>query len=95
MMKFAAPADIMANIVAKGFIAIDGTSLTVVDRDATSFSVTLIPLTQTLTILLDKQPGDTVNLETDIIGKYVAARLNPAENGLTAAFLRDNGFPVT
>lgn len=95
MMKFAAPADIMANIVVKGFIAIDGTSLTVVDRDATSFSVTLIPLTQTLTILLDKQPGDTVNLETDIIGKYVAARLNPAENGLTAAFLRDNGFPVT
>jgi riboflavin synthase len=95
MMKFAAPADLMANVVEKGFIAIDGTSLTVVNRDPSSFSVSIIPLTQVLTILLDKRPGDTVNLETDIIGKYVAARLNPAENGLTAAFLRENGFPVS
>jgi riboflavin synthase len=95
LVRFAAPADIMANVVEKGFIAVDGTSLTVVDRDASSFGVSIIPLTQTLTVLLDKQPGDTVNLETDIIGKYVAARLNPREHGLTAAFLQENGFPVS
>ncbi len=95
LMKFAAPPEVMANVVEKGFIAVDGTSLTVVDRDASSFSVSIIPLTQTLTILLDKQPGDTVNLETDIIGKYVAARLGGRSAGLTADFLRENGFPVT
>jgi len=95
LMKFAAPADLTANIVEKGFIAIDGTSLTVVDRDASSFSVSIIPLTQILTILLDKQPGDTVNLETDIIGEYVAQHLKSGQSGLTAAFLQENGFPVT
>jgi riboflavin synthase len=94
LMRFGAPADIMANVVEKGFIAVDGTSLTVVDRDASSFGVSIIPLTQTLTVLLDKQPGDTVNLETDIIGKYVAARLGSRSGGLTADFLRENGFPV-
>ncbi len=95
LMKFAAPADVMANVVEKGFIAVDGTSLTIADRDAGSFSVSIIPLTQTLTVLLDKQPGDTVNLETDIIGKYVAARLGGQSGGLTADFLRENGFPVS
>jgi riboflavin synthase len=94
LMKFSAPPEVMANVVEKGFIAVDGTSLTVVDRDAASFSVSIIPLTRTLTILLDKQPGDAVNLETDIIGKYVAAHLHAPGGGLTADFLRENGFPV-
>ncbi len=94
LMKFAAPPEVMANVVEKGFVAVDGTSLTVTERDAASFSVSIIPLTQLLTVLLDKQPGDTVNLETDIIGKYVAARLGGQSGGLTAAFLRENGFPV-
>ena len=94
LMRFNAPADVMANVVEKGFIAVDGTSLTIADRDAGSFTVSIIPLTQTLTVLLDKEPGDTVNLETDIIGKYVAARLAGRSGGLTADFLRENGFPV-
>jgi len=94
LMRFAAPADVMANVVEKGFIAVDGTSLTVADRDDASFTVSIIPMTQNLTILLDKGPGDTVNLETDIIGKYVAQHLKGGGSGLTAAFLRENGFPV-
>ncbi|MCJ7605364.1 MAG: riboflavin synthase [Dehalococcoidales bacterium] len=95
IMRFKAPPDVLKYVVGKGFIAVDGTSLTVVDKDSSSFSVSVIPLTQTLTILLDKNVGDAVNLEVDIIGKYVAELMNPQSAGLTAAFLQENGFPVT
>ena len=95
ILRFQAPPEVMKYVVEKGFIAVDGTSLTVVDRDATSFSVSVIPLTQTLTILLDKKTGDQVNLEADIIGKYVAALLTPGSGGITTDFLREHGFSVT
>lgn len=95
IMRFQAPPEVLKYVVGKGFIAIDGTSLTVVDKDSSSFSVSVIPLTQTLTVLLDKNVGDAVNLEVDIIGKYVAELMNPQSAGLTAAFLQENGFPVT
>ncbi len=71
MIRFSAPAELLRYIVAKGFIAIDGTSLTVVDRDDRGFSVTIIPLTQEWTTLGRRRPGDRVNLETDILAKYV------------------------
>jgi riboflavin synthase len=71
MIRFSAPAELLRYIVAKGFIAIDGTSLTVVDRDARGFSVTIIPLTQEWTTLGRRRSGDRVNLETDILAKYV------------------------
>ncbi len=71
MIRFSAPAELLRYIVAKGFIAIDGTSLTVVERDDRGFSVTIIPLTQEWTTLGRRRPGDRVNLETDILAKYV------------------------
>lgn len=71
MIRFGAPAELLRYIVAKGFIAIDGASLTVVDRDERGFSVTIIPLTQAWTTLGRRRPGDRVNLETDILAKYV------------------------
>jgi len=71
MIRFSAPPELLRYIVAKGFIAIDGTSLTVVDRDARGFSVTIIPLTQEWTTLGRKRAGERVNLETDILAKYV------------------------
>jgi riboflavin synthase len=71
MIRFNAPAELLRYIVAKGFIAIDGTSLTVVDRDDHGFSVTIIPLTQEWTTLGRRRAGDRVNLETDILAKYV------------------------
>lgn len=71
MIRFSAPGELLRYIVAKGFIAIDGTSLTVVDRDDRGFSVTIIPLTQEWTTLGRRRPGDRVNLETDILAKYV------------------------
>lgn len=61
--------------VEKGSITVDGVSLTVVDSDADSFSVTIIPYTYDHTRFKDYQPGSTVNIEFDVIGKYVARLL--------------------
>jgi riboflavin synthase len=58
-------------MVPKGSIAVDGVSLTLVEVTAESFSVMLIPHTQAVTTLGFKGPGDTVNLETDLLAKYV------------------------
>ena len=66
-----APPEIMRYVVAKGFIAVDGISLTAVDCDASSFTVSVIPYTREHTVLGFRRPGDTVNLETDIIARYV------------------------
>ena len=83
-------------IVEKGSIAMDGISLTVAAVDAASFSVSVIPHTAANTVLGTKRPGDTVNLETDLIGKYVEKLLSfrdePASGGLTLEILRQNGF---
>ena len=94
-----APAALLRYIVEKGSIAIDGVSLTVAAVDETSFSVSLIPHTGAETILLGKKPGDTVNLECDVIGKYVEKLLTPygkdettAKSGITMDFLAQHGF---
>ena len=58
-------------VVEKGFIAVDGVSLTTFDRTATSFTFTLIPFTAIHTTLGTAKPGDTVNIETDLTGKYI------------------------
>ena len=71
MMGVRAPKRLMPYIVEKGFIAVDGISLTVVKRMATSFSVSVIPYTSENTVLKDRRPGDQVNLEVDILAKYV------------------------
>ena len=66
-----APKEILNGIVEKGSIAIDGISLTVAKLTTASFSVSIIPHTLEQTILKDKRPGALVNLENDIIGKYI------------------------
>lgn len=70
-LTFSAPPEIMQYIVPKGSIAIDGISLTVAERGSDSFSVAVIPHTLSETTLGEKKSGSFVNLETDIIGKYV------------------------
>jgi riboflavin synthase len=72
---FQCPASLAMQMVEKGSVAVDGVSLTVVEALADRFSVALIPHTLAATTLGFKQPGDTVNLETDILGKYVARYL--------------------
>jgi len=71
LIKFKAPDSVMPFIVEKGFITIDGTSMTIVDCDADSFVITVIPFTSEHTIFGTRKVGDKVNLETDIIAKYV------------------------
>ena len=71
LIKFRAGPSIMRYVVEKGFIAVDGTSLTVVNCDSRSFVVTVIPYTRDNTVLGTRKLGDQVNLEADIIAKYV------------------------
>ncbi len=69
--RFTLPVPLSAFVVAKGFVALDGVSLTVVECDSASFSIALIPHTRQHTVLGQKGPGDLVNLETDVLGRYV------------------------
>ncbi len=94
LLRFAAPPDILRYIVEKGFIAVDGVSLTVVNFDSESFRISLVGFTRRHTTLGEKQPGDTVNLEADIMAKYAERYSHPAKPALTAEFLREHGFMV-
>jgi len=73
--RFRTPAELLRYMVVKGPVAIDGASLTIIDKTATSFAVSLVQYTQVHTDLLSKKPGDTVNIETDIIARYVETLL--------------------
>ena len=77
-VKIEADRQILSLIVEKGSIAIDGISLTVAALDEKSFSVSVIPHTGEETTLLSRRPGDKVNLENDIVGKYVQRLLGSA-----------------
>lgn len=88
---------ILRYVVEKGSVTIDGISLTVAKVTQEDFSVSIIPHTQEHTILADKRAGDIVNIETDIIGKYVEKLLRPndpaqKESRLTLEFLAEHGF---
>lgn len=94
-VTIAASPELLAGIVEKGSIAIDGISLTVAEVTDRDFAVSIIPHTGAQTTLLDRKAGDTVNLETDILGKYVAkllGREEPKSSGITMEFLAQHGF---
>jgi riboflavin synthase len=96
VVTISAPPEILALIVEKGSIAIDGISLTVAKLAPTTFSVSLIPHTAAQTVLLKKRAGDVVNLENDVVGKYVQKLLGAATgtqaSGLTLEYLQAHGF---
>lgn len=92
-----ADSGVLRYIVEKGSVAIDGISLTVAKVTDHDFSVSVIPHTAEMTILSSKKIGDIVNLENDIIGKYVEKLIQPAENStkkdsMDLNFLAENGF---
>ena len=93
-MDISADNKILNYIVEKGSIAIDGISLTVAYIDEEVFKVSVIPHTQENTTLLSKNIGDKVNLENDIIGKYIEKLYKPQkkESKITEEFLIKNGF---
>lgn len=89
--------ELLRYIVEKGSIAIDGISLTVAEVGESWFSISAIPHTVAVTTLGEKRPGDTVNLENDVIGKYVEKLLRPQpqetdKGSLTLEFLAQHGF---
>jgi riboflavin synthase len=90
--RILSPAELMCYIVSKGFIAVDGVSLTVSDLDDSSFSVSLVGYTQRYTTLGGKRPGDIVNLEVDIIAKYVERLKRGDRQGITLDFLEEYDF---
>jgi riboflavin synthase len=94
LMKFETLPEIMRYIVLKGFVAVDGTSLTVTTREAGTFGVSIVDYTRRHTTLGDKKTGDTVNLEVDIIGKYVEQFTRPSAGEITAEFLQEHGFLI-
>lgn len=84
---------ILEFIIEKGSIAIDGVSLTVAKVDRSAFYVSVIPHTLENTILLRKKTGDIVNLENDIVGKYIKSFTDKNSNStLCESFLKSNGF---
>jgi riboflavin synthase len=72
-----APENIIENVVEKGFITVDGTSLTVVNRNSDSFSIAIIPYTYDHTTFNERPEGAKVNLEADVTAKYVANLVSP------------------
>lgn len=89
------PPQLAPYFVEKGSIAIDGISLTLVRLSDSSFTVHLIPVTLQETNLHQKQVGDMVNLEADIIGKYVARQLSPQfakKSSITMEMLQQSGW---
>ena len=95
IMRIEAPFDIMRYIVTKGFIAVDGVSLTVVAKDASSFRVSLVKYTRKNTSLGHKRIGALVNLEVDIIAKYVEQVSRAQRPEITTEFLKEHGFLVS
>lgn len=93
-----APAQVLRYVVEKGSIAIDGISLTVARVETDRFAVSVIPHTAAVTLLGLRRTGDRVNLESDLVGKYVERLLRPApeekgqESKLTMEFLSQHGF---
>lgn len=98
-VQIKAPQNILSLIVEKGSICIDGISLTVASLSEGSFQVSVIPHTGSETTLLTKSAGDRVNLENDIVGKYVQRLMQPsisdpkpAESRITMEYLAQHGF---
>jgi len=95
LIKFEADPEVMRYVVEKGFIAVDGISLTVVNRNPGSFEVSIVASTWENTVLNDRQVGDIVNIEVDIIAKYVEQLTQARSTGITAEFLQEHGFSVS
>lgn len=91
-MTFEVPKELNKYIVYKGSISVNGVSLTVAKSEGNIFSVAIIPHTLENTNLKDLKTGDFVNIETDILGRYIEKFLSTQDNNITENFLKENGF---
>lgn len=92
IVRISAPSRLMPYVVNKGFVAVDGVSLTIVNVDDLGFVVSLVAFTMENTTLGKERPGDLVNLEADVIAKYVENLRERKGQCLSAEFLREYGF---
>jgi riboflavin synthase len=95
IVKMSVPPKLMRYIVNKGFIAVDGASLTVMEPDVFSFSVSLVAFTRKQTTLGTRKPGDVVNLEVDIIAKYVERLKQKNGQEVMLEFLEEHDLSKT
>jgi riboflavin synthase len=95
LISFYAPPEVMDYLVEKGFIAVDGVSLTIVSKDTSSFAVSVVDYTRENTTLGSCEVGDVVNLEVDIIAKYVKQFTQADRRGVTMELLEQHGFLAT
>jgi len=95
LIKISAPAGVMRYVVEKGFIAVSGVSLTVADCGRDWFVVSIVGSTLTGTTIAGWRVGTVVNLEADIIAKYVAKMVTTRTGSITEGFLQEHGFLVT
>ena len=95
ILRFEAPPEAMRYIVEKGYVAVDGISLTVMAKDTGSFEVSVVGYTRQHTTLGDRRIGDRVNLEIDIMAKYMEQLGQVRGQGITFDFLRNHGFLTT
>ncbi|MEL7561636.1 riboflavin synthase [Dehalogenimonas sp. 4OHTPN] len=92
LMTIGAPPEVMRYIVEKGFITVDGLSLTVTDKTNDQFSVSLVAFSRSHTTIGGKKEGDRLNLEADIIAKYVEKFTSKTMASINEAFLTEHGF---
>lgn len=92
IITIATDSNILRYIVYKGSVALDGISLTVANVSNDSFTVSIIPHTGEETTLLNKKTGYKINIECDVIGKYVERFTSKKSSGITLEFLKENGF---
>ena len=92
LMTVAVPHPLMRYMAVKGFIAMDGLSLTITELSEDTFTVSLVNFTQQQTTIGKKKAGDIVNLEVDIIAKYVEQLIKPHSGNISIDFLREHGF---
>lgn len=100
VVRIDVPEILLRCMIKKGSVAVDGISLTINELDRSGFSVAIIPHTAKMTTIGLKKPGDTVNIETDIIGKYIkqfllygkGGKKEPASRGIDMEFLAGTGF---
>lgn len=92
-LTISAPKEILKYIIMKGSVALDGVSLTVAYTDNNCFKVSVIPHTQKETTLFQKSIGSKLNIENDIVGKYIEKFLTiQKDSNITIDFLKENGF---
>jgi riboflavin synthase len=92
LVRIEAPPEIMRYVVEKGFIAVDGISLTVVSITGGSFVVSVVDYTLKNTVLDNRKTGSIVNLEVDIIAKYVERFNKSSDSKITIDLLKEHGF---